>query len=157
MAGYAFAGILHTRVAGMPGGLWHVDYLTGYRAPREQAPLAQEVLRHMLATFRINPQWAAMQSRVSANTSRIVSEAHNEISNIISSTYWNRQGVMDEISRRRSNATLGVVDVIDAATGEQFQVESSSNYYWIDHRGTIVGTETHTVPSIDFREMLQLP
>jgi hypothetical protein len=50
-----------------------------------------------------------------------------------------------------------VVDVIDPVTGRETKVESSSSYYWIDHRGTIVGTDIYTKPSIDFREMIQLP
>ena len=63
----------------------------------------------------------------------------------------------DELSRRRSNANRGVVDVIDQTSGQEFQVESGSNYYWIDHRGNIVGTDIYTRPTIDFQEMLQLP
>jgi hypothetical protein len=61
---------------------------------------------------------------------------------------------MDEIDRRRSNAILGVVDVVDEQTGKEYKVENSSSYYWIDHRGNIVGTDTYTVPNIDFRELL---
>jgi hypothetical protein len=64
---------------------------------------------------------------------------------------------MDEISRRRSNAILSVEDVVDPTTGREFKVESGSNYYWIDHRGTIVGTQTDSRPNLDFRELTRLP
>ncbi len=98
-----------------------------------------------------------MQQGIAANTSQIVSRTQQEISKTISDTYWNRQGVMDELSRRRSNATLGVEDVIDPATGRQIKIESGSDYYWIDHRGSIVGTQTDTRRNLDFRQLVRLP
>jgi hypothetical protein len=64
---------------------------------------------------------------------------------------------MDELSRRRENAILGVEDVVDPVTGRELKVESGSNYYWIDHRGDIVGTQTDTRPNLDFRELTRLP
>jgi hypothetical protein len=36
-------------------------------------------------------------------------------------------------------------------------VQSGSSYYWIDHRGNIVGTDIHSRPSLDFRELVRLP
>ena len=82
----------------------------------------------------------AMQQNIAANTSQIVSRTQQEISGIISNTYWSRQATMDEISRRRSNATLGLQDVVDTGTGRQFKVESGSNYYWIDQHGTMASS-----------------
>ncbi len=118
---------------------------------------AQEILEHMVQTFAVNPQWAAMQQNITANTSKIVAETQQQVSSLISDSYWRRQGTMDEISRRRSNAILGVEDVADPVTGRELKVESGSNYYWVDQRGTIVGTQTNTVPTLDFRELIRLP
>lgn len=111
----------------------------------------------MIKTFEINPQWMALQQNITAQTSRVVHETYEEISKISSQSYWHRQAANDEIARRRSNAILGVVDVVDPASGREYKVESGSNYYWIDPQGRIVGTETYAVPTIDFRELLQLP
>jgi hypothetical protein len=155
MQGYYFAATQLTQAYGM--GQWRVEILYGYLAASGKTTQAQSALEHMLKTIQLNPQWVAMQQNITANTSQIVSQTHEAISNIISSSYWNRQGVMDELSRRRSNATLGVEDVIDPTTGREFKVESGSNYYWIDHREMIVGTDTYTRPTIDFREMIRLP
>ncbi len=157
MAGYYFAGTLLTQVAGMPGGLWSVQMLYGFLATPDQATTAQGVLDHGLQTFQYNPAWWKMQQNLAGLTSQIVTKTNNEISNIINDNYWSKQTSDDELSRRRSNATLGLVDVIDEATGREIKVESGSNYYWIDPRGAIVGTDTYTKPSIDFRELLQLP
>ena len=49
------------------------------------------------------------------------------------------------------------MDVVDPATGSSFKVENGSNYYWIDDRGSIVGTDTSTQPSVDFRQIVALP
>jgi hypothetical protein len=157
MSGYVFAGVQRTQVAGMAGGLWKAEYLAGYLAAESKAPQARAVLDHILHSIQLNPQWVAMQQGLTANASRIVSQTHAEISNIITSTYERRQEVMDELSRRRSNVILGQEDVIDPQTGLQIKVESGSEYYWIDHRGTIVGTDTDVRPNLDFRELVRLP
>ncbi|MBU1694765.1 MAG: hypothetical protein KJ726_04790 [Verrucomicrobia bacterium] len=157
LEGYYFAATRRIQPPGMPSGLWNAEYLFGCIAPPTKKALAEEVLAHMVKTFELNPQWLAMQQGIAANTSKIVSRTHEEISGIIQSTYENRQRSQDEISRRRSNVTLGVEDVIDPVTGRELKIESGSNYYWIDHRGTIVGTDTHTLPGLDFREMIRLP
>jgi len=157
MRGYYFAGTQRTQVAGMQGGVWNAEYLAGFLAAEGKLELAREVFDHALKSIQINPQWLAMQQNLTANTSRIVSQTHAEITRIIDESYWSRQATMDELSRRRSNVILGVEDVIDPVTGRELKVESGSNYYWIDHRGTIVGTDTHTRPNLDFREMVRLP
>lgn len=157
MSGYVFAGVQRTQVAGMAGGLWKAEYLAGYLAAESKAPQARAVLDHILHSIQLNPQWVAMQQGLTANTSRIVSQTHAEISNIITGAYERRQEVMDELSRRRSNVILGQEDVIDPQTGRQIKVESGSEYYWIDHRGTIVGTDTDVRPNLDFHELVRLP
>lgn len=155
MRGYYFAATQLTRSQGP--GLWSVPYMGGYLAPAEKAGLAQAAFEHMLKSGEVNPQWAATQSHLAGETSRIVSQTHQEISTLIDDTYWHRQGVRDELDRRRSNVILGVEDVVDSTTGRQLKVESGSNYYWIDQRGTVVGTDTDTRPNLDFRQLIQLP
>jgi hypothetical protein len=156
-SGYYFASSLLAGAAGMPSGIWHVEYLYGYVAARDQAAQAQQILSHMLVTYQDNPQWMAMQQNVTAATSRIVTQTQQEVSKMISDTFAYRNQVDDEISRRRENVTLGTVDVIDAASGRQFKVENSSNYYWLDNHGVIVGTETDTKPGWNFEQMTALP
>ncbi len=157
MKGYYFAGTQQTYIQGIGAGPWNMQYLAGFLAESDHADTAQAIGEHMLNTFQVNPDWAQRQQNLTAETSKVVSETHEHISRVINDTYWNRQGVMDEIDRRRSNAILGVVDVVDEKYGKEYKVENSSNYYWIDHRGNIVGTDTYTIPSIDFRELILLP
>jgi hypothetical protein len=155
LRGYFFAGTQLTSAYG--SSLWTVQYLHGYLAAADRAGQAQSVLDRMLQSVQLNPQWVAMQQNLTGQTSQIITRTNAEISNIISKSYWATQSTMDELSRRRSNATLGVEDVIDPATGRQIKVESGLNFYWIDQRGTIVGTNTDTRPNLDFRELIRLP
>jgi len=153
--GYYFAGTMLTSASGV--GLWTVQYLHGYQATADQAEVAQAVLSRMVQSVQLNPQWLAMQQNLTGQTSQIVSHTGAEISRIISQSYWSQQRSLDDLSRRRSNATLGVEDVVDPLTGREIKVESGANYYWSDQRGMIVGTTTDTTPSIDFRQLVRLP
>jgi hypothetical protein len=154
MRGYYVAGTQST--GGYGGGIWVVEHLYGFVAAIDQIGTAQTVLDHMLRSFQVSPEWAARQQGLTAAVSNIVTSTNAAISKTINETYANRQASQDELSRRRSNATLGVEDVVDTATGRELKVESGSNYYWIDERGQVVGTTTDTKPSIDFRSLIRL-
>ena len=100
-----------------------------------------------------------MNEHISMNASRIISETGNKIANMISSSYNYRQKVMNEISRRRENAIIGEVDVVDPDTGEDYKVDDGSNYYWMSPDGTVVGTNTDSIPNhdINFRKLMLRP
>jgi hypothetical protein len=142
---------------GGPMSLWKVDDLVGYMAPPQGAALAEEIMKHIAETWQWNPQWAMMQLRNAGTTSEIISGTANQIADEAARRQRARDAVDDEMARRRSNATLGIVDVVDPRTGRRTTVESGSNYYWIDQRGAIVGTDTDTRPNLDFRALVQLP
>ncbi len=135
---------------------WRVYFLGAYLAPRDKESLAESIYRHMLGHSEMNPQWEAMQAQLSASAARSVSQSANEISDAWMASQQRRNAIEDEMARRRSNATLNVVDVTDPQTGWRAAVESGSNYYWVDPRGRIVGTDTDSCPNVDFRSLLQL-
>jgi hypothetical protein len=153
--GYYLAATKRTQAYGT--GIWNVEYLYGFLATKDKAAQANKILGHIVNSSQLNPEWLRMQQGITANVSAITARTNQEISEIISSSYWQQQQTYDELSRRRSNANLGVQDVVDPTTGQEYKVESGSNYYWVDQRGTIVGTDTYVRPSIDFRELTQLP
>jgi hypothetical protein len=154
--GYVFVATLIT--GGNDGGAtWNVDQLQGYLSPPERVSQAQAILARMIGSIRLNPDWVRMQRNVTAATTRIVADTNAHISKIISDSYWSRQASQDEMSRKRSNQIRGLEDARDPATGRELQVQSGSSYYWIDHRGNIVGTDIHSRPSLDFRELVRLP
>ncbi|MBI4873651.1 MAG: hypothetical protein HY822_03345 [Acidobacteria bacterium] len=149
MRGVYLAGTELTRTSGT--GLWQVKHLAGYVAPAGQVAVAEGVLRRVVESVRINPEWERMQQGVTAASSRIVARTHAEISAGISQSYWSRQQSQDNLSRQWSNVILGQTDVTDPATGEKWKVASGHNYYW-RKEGTdqVAGTDTWTRPDIDF-------
>ncbi len=155
--GYCFASTRLVQPAGMAGALWNAEYLGGFLTSPDKRSLTEEILSHMVQSVQLNPQWVAVQQHIAGEASRIVSRTHQDISRLLHESFQHRQQTYDELARRRSNVILDVEDVIDPSTGRQLKVESGANYYWLDHRGTIVGTETHTRPALEFRELIRLP
>ena len=156
MAGYLFAATLATGTA-EGAGTWNVDQLQGYLAAVERAGEAQAILSRMVESVRLNPAWVRMQQNITGNVSSIVAETGAHVAKVISESYWNRQSSEAEMSRRRSNQILGVEDVRDPVTGRDLKVESRSNYYWIDPRGNVAGTNTDSRPNLDYRELVRMP
>lgn len=155
MHGYYFAAL--QVVQQMGNGLWNVEKLFGYMTPAGTDGWAQDVMNTMLKSFTLDSRWASMQQHLVANVSGIVSRTQEVIANMTDDAYWSRQASLDELDRRRENAILGTVDVVDPATGREMKVEDSADYVWIDPRGNIVGTQTDSRPDLDFRQLIRLP
>jgi hypothetical protein len=143
--------------ARIPYVTWKVQELYGYVTAPGNAPVVEAILARMQATLQFNPEWIMAQIRLAGGTSQMISEAGAQIAAEAARRQRTRDAADDEMSRRRSNATLGIVDVIDPATDRHITVESGSNYYWVDQRGVVVGTNTDARPSVDFRSLVQLP
>ena len=150
LKGYYFAGTQITAAGGI--GNWNAAQLFGYLATAEKEAIAQQALDHMIRTFRINPEWAAMQQGLTANVSNIVTETNTAISKMISDGFNYRQGVQDDLSRKWSNMILGMTDVVDPTTGETWKASNGHNYYW-GSGNTIVGTEVYERPDINFNPL----
>lgn len=135
-------------------GLWSMSLLLGNVAAPENVSQAESVMNHMFTTLQENPEWHLMQSKINGDTARIVHKTDQELTKIQADGFWGNQAIKDGMSRPRSNAMLGLEDVEDTVTGQHFRVESGSNYYHINHQGTIVGTDTDTSPGTDFRKLV---
>jgi hypothetical protein len=145
------------RVAAPAVTHWHVWRLFLVEAPAERFDEASAALVHLAATLRIDPGWAQRQARLTAAQIGIITEMGNATSQTIVEAYEGRQRTLDEIHRRGANARREVDEVVDSHTERKFTVASGSNYYWVDDRGTVVGTDTEARPSVDFRELTRLP
>ncbi len=138
-------------------GTWAVDRIFGYQASPATEPLAKAVLKHLIASWRTDPQWQARQQRTTAQVSEINRQADEEISGLIKSSYESKQAIDDEVYRNWSNATLGQTDVRDPGTGTEYRVQSGHNFYWRElDSDTVTGTDTDAPPDIDFTPLAQL-
>jgi hypothetical protein len=139
-------------------GTWAVDKLFGYQAATAaDERVARAALQRLAASWRIDPQWEARQQQTTAQVAAITRKADNEIAGLIDSTYADKQAVDDEVSRNWSNATLGETDVRDPGTGQEYKVESGSNFYWREvGADTVTGTQADTPPDVDFTPLEEL-
>lgn len=152
--GYYFAATRKTEMQAF--ATWNVEHLYGFVASPSAAADAQAALEHALQTFQLNEQWANMQGNIASNTSRIVAETNDAISNSIRSSFENRQQSRDAVMQRGSDARRGIERVVDE-NGNRYTIESGASYNWIDNRGNVVGTSAHARPNADFRELVRLP
>ena len=144
-----------TSPPGMPSGIWLANVLL-YNAPPPELEQLEAILNKMNDSFRVDPAWALREAREQIKRSQIISKSADEVARIIRQTYEKHSAVMDEISRKWSNAILGRVDLVDPETGEiDWGVPSGSNYYW-KQGDVIIGTETYKRPTIDSRLLTDL-
>lgn len=156
--GYYFAGTNFTgQMVGFEiSGVWLVNYLYGYVARAEKTELAEAVIARMTRSLSMNQSWVRRQQQTTAAASGIVSQTSNEIAQIFDESYWSRQDVVADIYRNWSNTTLGLTDVRDEATGEEWKVASGHNYYWRQIGGdNVIGTDNTERPDIDFAPLLE--
>ncbi|HLJ57261.1 MAG TPA: hypothetical protein VKT77_19650 [Chthonomonadaceae bacterium] len=146
MHGVCYGTVMITTTGGFSvWGAWPA----GYVAPTGSDALAETVLRHAVTTLQLDPAWIARQSQTAVDVSHIATRSNAEISKTINDSYWRRHAVIDDVSRKWSNVTLGLTDVRDPETGETWKVASGHNYYW--RKGdTAVGTDGFQRPDIDF-------
>jgi len=143
------------RPPGMSSGIWLANVLL-YNAPSQKLEQLEAIANKMNDTFRVDPAWALREAQEQIKRSQIISQSADDVARIIRQTYEKRSAVMDEISRKWSNAILGKVDLVDSETGEiNWGVPSGSNYYW-RQGDLIIGTEIHERPSIDSRLLTDL-
>ena len=139
----------------MPSGVWQANVLL-YHAPPPGLDQLEGIVNKMNDTFRIDPDWARREAQEQMRRCQIISQSADEVANIIHQTYEKRSAVLDEISRKWSNAILGRVDLVDPETGEiDWGVPSGSNYYWKEG-DLIIGTETYQRPTIDSGLLMDL-
>jgi hypothetical protein len=148
--GYCFAGTMLSQ--GSNGlGIWAVQVLHGFVAPSGRVGVAVAALRRMVESHRQNPEWAAMQSKITMESSRVIAQTNAETSRVISDSYWTRQRSMDRVFRKDANARRGTTDVSDPNTGETWNITGGSRYYWRKQGSdVVVGTDSPNSPGVGY-------
>jgi len=128
-------------------GIWNVQYLYGYLADADAVELAGAVLARLVASSRVNPQWAAMQSNTGRQPLEVVFRTGDEVSRILEMDYWKRRRVQSSVSGQWSNMVLGLTKAVDPETGQTWKAASGHNYYWSRETSDATGYER---PDTDF-------
>lgn len=126
-------------------GIWSAT-LFGYYSPKNLFNETEYLVLRSSETFKVNPQWAAREAQEVNKRIGTISSTQNSISDTISSTFEYKSNSMDRINDEWSKTILGVEEVYNPETGDTWTVDSGSEYYWIDNRNNIYGTETDENP-----------
>jgi len=152
--------------------LWTVYRLYGYLAAAGREQDGQKVVTQALQTWKFNPQWEAQQratenaavqqdnmrsQQIRSRALQAIAEDQRLTSETITKGWEQRQKVYDEIDRRRENAILGTLDVIDPQTGIQYKVSNYGDYHYMSNEGYIYSTNSPGSPPPNLREMITLP
>lgn len=156
MQGYVFAA---TQVQMMGGsGIWNVQLLLSYLATPELSAQAHAALEHAVATYRVDPQWAARKAQTAKNISAITTQTGHEISQIISDTYWtNSEKRTAAIEHYDVTAVRGHQIVTDPADQTKFEIDDRYANNFMDNLGHIVGSDVSALPGPDFRRLIANP
>ncbi len=166
--------VVAATVLPFPGrsSLWFVYRLYGYLASPARQQDADKAVQEGMRSFHINAAWQAQQQQIANNAvlqdklrsqqfqmqaQQAMQEDERRTSDMIVKGYQQRSQVYDEISRRRENAILGTVDVIDPVSGQQYKIDNYSDYHWMNNSGVIAGNNTGDAPGPDWHEMVTLP
>jgi hypothetical protein len=153
MTAYAFTATTRIGGAGGQGGLWYADTIEAFLAPSPVAGPAAGLLAHMVKSVRVNPAWVARQSQTNMDVSRIATQTNEAISDSIMHGWQERGATMDRVMEEGSRARLGIDVYADPATGTEYTVANTSQYYWANANGTVVGTDTDTPPGPTFTRL----
>lgn len=126
-------------------GIW-ASSLFGYYSPETLFNETEYLVLKSAETFKVNPVWASKEAQEVNERAGIISSTQDSISDTISSAFEYRSESMDRINNEWSKTILGVEEVYNSETDESYFVDSGSNYYWIDNRNNIYGTETDENP-----------
>jgi len=156
MTAYVFASTTLIRGAGQ-GGIWYGDTIEAFLAPSPVAGLAAGLLAHMVKSVRVNPAWVARQTQTNADVSRIAAQTNAAISDSLMRSWEEHGATWDRVMQEGSRARLGIDVYADPATGTQYTVANTHNYYWGNASGVVVGTDTDTPPGGSFTRLKRVP
>ena len=136
---------------------WHVFRLALVETAPGRLEEGEDALGRMVGSFKINPQWLQSEAIKAGGNSRIIAEMSEAVSRTVRAAFENQQRRTEHALAQDAKARRGIEETLDPLTGSTFEVSNGRNYYWIDHNGRIAGTDTETVPNIDFRRLFVIP
>ena len=127
-------------------GMWAIS-MVHYWASESDLELVAKIANEMLLSFKLDDEWAKNEQKQVAIRTGLINELGDDIAKIVKSTFEYRDQVIDEASKKFSNAILGIEDVYDPETGQHWTVPSGSSSYWRDVYGNIYGSGSYAPPT----------
>ena len=156
LSAYVLLGVTVLRTTALTA-LWYPDSIIAFVAPSPIAGVAAGMLAHMVQSYKPSLEWLARQSQTAVAVSHIATETNAAISSSIMKGWQDRGAIIDQVMAEGSRERLGIDVYSNPATGTQYTVANSHNYYWVNAGGTVVGTDTDTAPSASFSRLTRVP
>jgi hypothetical protein len=141
----AYALVTVGTIKGQAGAIWYSEAIVAFLAPTPVAGPAAGLLAEMIATVKVNPDWAARQTQTNMEVSA-AARSNAAISDSIMREWESRGAVRDRVLEEGSRARLGIDVYTNPDTGTKYTVANGHNFYWVNPGGTVVGTDTNTAP-----------
>jgi hypothetical protein len=131
---------------------WNVDYLFSFKAERGTLDAHSNLFQTMATSFRLNPQWFNKYNQVVqyliqrqiqhirnlGELSRIISQTHNEISDMMMQSYNQRQEVYDRVAENFSQYVRGVDQYYNPVEQKPVELPSGYKQAWTNSLGEYV-------------------
>jgi hypothetical protein len=146
------------------GDLWGATAIASFLAPREQASLAERILRHMAESFRVDSQWLEYQKRMDAEgleyqrmrQRQRLQELQSQVRQFEAkmralqsqvNVFERRQAQSAAQVESFTNAVIGVTPTTDPLTGENRTVWTGpKTNYWANGLGQVVNATNAPAP-----------
>jgi hypothetical protein len=134
---------------------WTIDYIFSFQAPSGKLDSLTDLFKTMLGSFRLNPQWFGRYLQISQHMiqgqiqhiqqigqlSRYLSQTNNQISDMMMSSYYQRQATMDRLSNSFSQAIRGVEEYQDPFAGRGVELPGGYGHAWANTLGEYIVTD----------------
>lgn len=144
--------ILLPRVSFQGMSYWGAESASSVRADAGKLDAANKIHNAMLVSLKIDLRWYSVERQISqlliqdfykhqANImalSEHIARTQNEISNMISSSYWNRQKSLDRIHSNFSQYIRGVNTYVSPSSSYPVELPSGYNHAWVNGLGEYI-------------------
>jgi len=134
---------------------WYVDYAFSFKTEQGKLDSQAKTFQTIINSFRVNPQWFNKYNQVVEHLiqgqikhiqsvgqlSRIISQTHNEISDMMMDSYNQRQQVYDRISDNFSQYVRGVDKYYDPLEGKAVELPAGYDNAWANSLGEYIVSE----------------
>jgi hypothetical protein len=162
-------GMINVAISLLPnvfddGGTWSVAEMCGFVSTPDETSAASAALQRALSTFAVDPRWFAGELQGNRAAGEALKKHREEVAAIYNRITEDRYASQSRIAEQRGQLLAGTTQVLDAETGERFETQAGSRYYFrhvtaepAAGRPVGVGTDIDYNPSPgDFRRLLEI-
>jgi len=131
---------------------WFIEYLFSFKSQKGNLESLSDLFQTMIYSFKINPKWFNLYNQIInyltqmqinqikhvGNISKIISQTHDEISNIISESYYERQKINDKIVENFSNYIRGVENYYNPIDDKTIKLPAHYENVWTNNLGEYI-------------------